>query len=322
MISDTLTKNENFFVKKPLLTDYLDYVKQGNSRNKVLLIGDIYQLPPVTPGSDIAFSPALHPDYLSGKLGLTGDMFALTQVMRQTQGSKVLELATAIRDTMTKGGSTVSKTLPMVANATQAIHLYLSLYEEGVLDKTTIICWTNKDVNWWNNTLRQRLGYTGSISAGDIVTTQANWFSTSEWIFKGDTGVIKLLDSKIETYADLHFVDAEIEFGGEAGGKMTIKTKVLVECLSSETGELSLDQHNKLYHYVMRDNEPFRKSQKPSDDPYIGAMRLKHGYATTCHKAQGGEWDNVILHPYQPKDLRWLYTAVTRARNEAYSWAA
>lgn len=322
MISDTLSKNENFFVKKPLLTDYLDFVKQGNSNNKVLLIGDIYQLPPVTPGADVAYSPALHPDYLSGKLGLTGDMFALTQVMRQTEGSQVLELATAIRDTMAKGGSTVSKTLPKVANSTQAINLYLSLYEEGVLDKTTIICWTNKDVNWWNKTLRQRLGYTGSISVGDTVTTQANWFSPTEWIFKGDTGIVKSLDSRVETYADLHFVEAEIEFGGESGGKMTVITKVLLECLSSETGELTLDQKNKLYHYVMRDNETFRKSQKPGDDSYIGAMQLKHGYATTCHKAQGGEWDKVILHPYQPNDLRWLYTAVTRARQSAYSWAA
>jgi exodeoxyribonuclease V len=322
MISDTLTRNENFFVKKPLLTDYLEFVKQGNSRNKVLFIGDIFQLPPVTPGVDIAFSPALHTDYLSGKFGFDGDKFELSQVMRQAEGSNVLELATAIRDTMAKGGSAVNKTLPKVANATQAINLYLSLYEDGVLDKTTIICWANKDVNWWNSVLRQRLGYTGHIAVRDFVTTQANWFSPSDWIFKGDTGIIKSLDSKIESYADLHFVEAEIEFGGDAGGKKLIRTKVLLESLSSDSGSLSPEQENQLFHKVMTHNAKFRDSKKPSDDPYIGAMRLRHGYATTCHKAQGGEWDNIILHPYQPKDLRWLYTAVTRARQDAYSWAA
>jgi len=33
------------------------------------------------------------------------------------------------------------------------------------------------------------------------------------------------------------------------------------------------------------------------DDPYLSAMRLRYGYVLTCHKAQGGEWDKVIIHP-------------------------
>lgn len=49
---------------------------------------------------------------------------------------------------------------------------------------------------------------------------------------------------------------------------------------------------------------------------------VKHGYATTCHKAQGGEYPNVIIlcHSVNAVQLtqEWLYTAVTRARNNVY----
>jgi len=48
--------------------------------------------------------------------------------------------------------------------------------------------------------------------------------------------------------------------------------------------------------------------------------RFNYGYAFTAHKAQGSEWDRVLVYPRQngrmsPQEYaRWLYTAVTRAR--------
>ena len=43
-----------------------------------------------------------------------------------------------------------------------------------------------------------------------------------------------------------------------------------------------------------------------------------YGYAITCHKAQGSEWDKVLVieenFPFAKVDhARWLYTAATRA---------
>ena len=44
----------------------------------------------------------------------------------------------------------------------------------------------------------------------------------------------------------------------------------------------------------------------------------------TCHKSQGGQWDTVFIEqPYLPEGqnheyLRWLYTAVTRAKKKLY----
>ena len=42
-----------------------------------------------------------------------------------------------------------------------------------------------------------------------------------------------------------------------------------------------------------------------------------YGYALTVHKAQGSQWDNVVLfdesYAFRETRARWLYTAITRA---------
>jgi hypothetical protein len=54
-------------------------------------------------------------------------------------------------------------------------------------------------------------------------------------------------------------------------------------------------------------------------DPYYNAVICKYGYAMTCHKAQGGEWENVFVDMFRfgstanENYFRWAYTAITRA---------
>ena len=60
-------------------------------------------------------------------------------------------------------------------------------------------------------------------------------------------------------------------------------------------------------------------------DPYLNALKCVYGYAITCHKSQGGEWDEVYLYldnkihglP-KPSIYQWWYTAVTRAKNNLH----
>ena len=60
------------------------------------------------------------------------------------------------------------------------------------------------------------------------------------------------------------------------------------------------------------------------ENPFFNALQVKFSYAITCHKSQGGQWENVIIEqPYLPEGpnrdyLRWLYTAVTRAKRQLY----
>jgi ATP-dependent exoDNAse (exonuclease V) alpha subunit len=60
-------------------------------------------------------------------------------------------------------------------------------------------------------------------------------------------------------------------------------------------------------------------------DPFYNALQIKFAYAVTCHKAQGGQWDAVFVDQGYLTDemidlefLRWLYTAVTRAKMELF----
>ena len=61
-----------------------------------------------------------------------------------------------------------------------------------------------------------------------------------------------------------------------------------------------------------------KKSNYSSINP---PFDFTYAYAITCHKAQGSEWDKVLVHeegfPFSEEEhRRWLYTAVTRAKNK------
>lgn len=60
------------------------------------------------------------------------------------------------------------------------------------------------------------------------------------------------------------------------------------------------------------------------NNPFFNGLQVKFSYAITCHKSQGGQWNTVFVEqPYLPDGpsrdyLRWLYTAITRARKTVY----
>jgi len=60
------------------------------------------------------------------------------------------------------------------------------------------------------------------------------------------------------------------------------------------------------------------------NNPFFNALQVKYSYAITCHKSQGGQWKNVFIEqPYLPDGpsssyYRWLYTAMTRAKEQLY----
>ena len=192
------------------------------------------------------------------------------------------------------------------------------------MDKISIICDSNRNVDYWNNSVRNALGLSGNtLSIGDLVVVQTTWMGKQgEQLFKGEYGRIIEIDSSIEKFAELSFVDAKIEFQNSSDTKKTITTKVLLDSLNTTYGVLENEKEKHLYAQVMKHNSRYRETENTSDDKYLSALRLKHGFATTCHKAQGGEWDYVLIHPWRiGKDLPWTYTAVTRARKEAFSYA-
>ncbi|HIC30325.1 MAG TPA: ATP-dependent endonuclease, partial [Flavobacteriaceae bacterium] len=106
------------------------------------------------------------------------------------------------------------------------------------------------------------------------------------------------------------------------------ETVLLLDTITAETPSLSYEESNKLYEEVQKDYEDeisnYKKFLKIKNNPHFNALQVKFSYAITCHKSQGGQWNTVFVEqPYLPNGidrdyLRWLYTAVTRAKEKLY----
>ncbi|MDC1266740.1 AAA family ATPase [Crocinitomicaceae bacterium] len=319
MISDLVHPSERYFSEKPVLTDLIAYIKSGNKNNKIIFIGDRFQLPPSSSENE---SPALSVNYLQRKHNLTGSLITLTEVLRQGEGSYVLDAATALRHSMENSLEAPELKLTDLNNATSAILKYVDLYDISNPGKATVVAWTNKDVNFFNGAIRDRLGLSGNlISSGDQMVMQGAWSNGMDYIMKGDIVFINEVSDHTEQFADLSFRDVSLTYVDSNFETKVVKAKALVEVLTSVKGELSLKAEDKLLQEAYKKNPRLRESKNIFDDKYAGAFRLRYGHALTCHKAQGSEWENVILHPYMPmNDLRWKYTAITRAVKEVYTY--
>ena len=135
--------------------------------------------------------------------------------------------------------------------------------------------------------------------------------------------------NKFEEMYGFHFADVDIQLTDYEEAP-TLSVKIIMETLYSDSPALTNDEAKRLYQAVEEDYMDIpraadrRKAMK--ENPYYNALQVKFGYALTCHKTQGGQWNNVFVEaPYLPDettlelgDLRWLYTAMTRAKEKIY----
>lgn len=320
MISDIISNSNNFISTEPLLTDMISFIKQGNTKNKMIFIGDSFQLRPIKSID----SPALSVNYLETQKKLKGNKANLRIVKRQRGDSYILDIAEKIKNSIENNTNFNGINGKKITDTNAAVNKYLTLYNSEAFSNVTFIAWTNESVNELNNSVRKKLGFgSNTLAIGDQVTLDVNWYGNSRYIMKGDTGIIRELDNSIEIYEGLKFMNAKIEFRDTLGEPYNITLKVMLDSLSDIKDNILYEKEKNIFSMAMKTNEKFRESMMPYDDPYVGAMKLRYNYATTCHKAQGGEWENVILHPKVPRnDYRWQYTAVTRASKELYTLAA
>ncbi|MEX0660361.1 MAG: AAA family ATPase [Balneolaceae bacterium] len=325
MVADSMGLSDQYIADEPLLTSLIRYVKMGNENNKIIFVGDPYQLPPVVSNHDRSFSPALESDYLSKNFNLVTGENTLTQVMRQKENSPVLNLASELRSEIEKGNSMYVKYPGRIKGWWHIRDYYLENFNSANLGKVAVICHTNNDVNWWNNTLRNEMFTNSSnlLCKGELVTVHKNTWTKKGLIYNGDVGIVKSFNPVPKKCAGLSFSECEIEFTN-MNESFIIKKLVCWESILSFKGNLNPDQERKLYAAAMKSNPEFRESGNVMDDEFLNAFRLRYGYASTCHKAQGGEWDTVFIHPYlgsiKRDRAKWLYTAYTRAKKEIYSW--
>ena len=334
MIPDS-PADSKLFENGSLLDDLLMFVYSGHNC-KLILIGDVAQLPPV----HLDISPALDAGKLELGYNKEVTLVELDEVVRQAEDSGILYNATNLREQLQSeffedfkfdvGPFTDIVRLIDGQEIQEAID---QSYLQNGKEETAIVVRSNKRANLYNDNIRKRILFLeNDIAPGDfMMVVKNNYFwlkpaSEAGFIANGD--IIEILEIfAIKELYGFKFAEVKVKMVDYPNQK-PFETVLLLDTIMAETPSLSYDDGNKLYQEVMKDYEheksKYKKFLAVKNNKYFNALQVKFSYAITCHKSQGGQWDTVFVeHPYLPngvdKDyLRWLYTAVTRAKNKLY----
>ena len=325
MIPDASDKG---FGGRVLLDDLIEYVYSG-VMCKLILIGDSAQLPPV----HLEISPALDENLL--RLNYRKDIYSveLTQVVRQQSNSMVLENATQLRDKITANDFD----RPNFKCNSEVVRLDLGMeiqealedaYSISQVEGTVVICRSNKRANLYNQQIRAVIrGLENDISTGDfLMIVRNNYFwlpegSKAGFIANGDMVEVMRIYEINELY-DYKFARISVRLI-DYPNEENFECIVFLDTLKSENPALTYEQYKKLYNEVSKDYaDILKRAQRIKEikqNPYLNALQVKFAYAITCHKSQGGQWENVFVDQgYYTSDMlskeyfRWLYTAITR----------
>lgn len=323
--------------QKGLLTELIQFVfDDPASGNKLLLVGDVAQLPPV--GQRL--SPALNDGYLRQHFDLPLRSFQLTEVVRQEALSGILYNATSVRESLeeaehplpqlvTKGYKDVYR-----MNAERLEDGLHYAYQKFGAENTILACRTNRNATHYNRYIRHKILFREEeLEAGDLIMVVRNnyfWLgpdSPAGFLANGEFAEV-LSMRNVEEVHGLRFADLRLRLL-DYPDHPTVEAKVILDTLHSYTPNMSYQENRELFEKVMADyadvEDSKQRMQQVRQDPYLNALQIKFAYALTCHKAQGGQWDAVFVDmgfvPPEQRDqefLRWLYTAVTRAKSELF----
>ena len=199
--------------------------------------------------------------------------------------------------------------------------------EEG-LNHGVLICRSNKACNELSATVRERLGlHISYIQAGDLLMVSQNNLLTG--LANGDLVVVNRVTDQVANLAGLRFRYIKVT---DLANSNVYSSWIIEDILFQALPNLDKMQQTALFtDFIVRmkrlgiKEKSDRFYKMMMDDPYLNALRCNYGYAVTCNKAQGGEWDevyidmprNITLNPAKP-DYQWVYTAMTRARKTLY----
>jgi exodeoxyribonuclease-5 len=315
MVSKDVDKNQTLFqTERGLIFDLVEYVKSANVNNKIIFIGDQYQLPPVGEST----SSALNKEFLEQSFNLKGHAYEMKEVKRQEDGSYILNNATAIRKAIDSGDKSHPIDGVQNRNIYAAADKFVSNLKKDGLESQVAIGVSHKANRFFNDLVRERMfGNAKSIlEKGDLLMVTQNWFRNDVQLYNGDH--VELLDvdwSLQEQVAGLHFVAVKIKLLFSEDENI-VEDYAILETIISPGGILDGRLENDLRRERYIKNKIFSESNMPKDDRYVGALRLMYGHAITCNKAQGGEWKKVFINTLGIPSLKWQYTAVTRGIND------
>ncbi|HSZ25268.1 MAG TPA: AAA family ATPase, partial [Cytophagaceae bacterium] len=317
-----------------ILSDLMDYVFEKKS-NKLILVGDAAQLPPVK----LNLSPALDGEYLRTRFFASVYECELTEVVRQEIESGILRNATMLRSSLIENATTIQfitkgyKDIYSMTGEKMEDGLRYAYKKYGE-ENTIVITRSNKSATGYNRYIRQTIkSVEDEISAGDLLMVVKNNYTVlPEDSFAGFLANGEFVEvMKVKKYEEIYgfrFVHVELRLL-DYPKHPKFEAVAFMETLYSSNASLSPEQNKKLFEEVWKDYGDLiskrARLEAVKKDKYFTALQVKFAYALTCHKSQGGQWDAVFVDQGYLTDenlnedfLRWLYTAVTRATKEVF----
>lgn len=334
MVADTNTDSK-VFEGQSLLDDLMTYVYSGPGC-QLMFVGDLAQLPPV----HLSISPALDPDVLRIQFHKSVSESALTEVVRQREQGEIVSNATQIRqwiqqDTPEQLQFDLGRQEEVIRpfGGQEVLEALEGAFSKDNIDQAVVIVRSNKRANLYNQQIRQRILFRDEgLCVGDVLMVVKNnyfWLKPADsagFIANGD--VIEVLE--IFEFVFIHGFDfAKVRVRMlDYPNQLPFNTVLILDTINSEASSLTYEQSNALYQAVREDYKEITANYKKflaiKKDPFFNALQVKYSYAITCHKSQGGQWDRVFVEQPFLKEglnkeyLRWLYTAITRAKNQLY----
>ena len=258
----------------------------------VICLGDPYQLSPI--------------DKNDANTLLDNPHIFLDEVMRQAAESEIIQISMKIRN-----GEPID-----FMKGKEVIIIPKSELVEGHLTwADQILCGTNATRENINRQMREIYGFSGLPQDGEKMICLRNYWDdcadNGDALVNGTTGILR---NPFETFRmipnyipiDNHRMDVIqgdfVTSDGSTFNSVEMDKKFLIDGVKCITDGKILFRLGKL-------------KNKIGD---IVPREFAFGYAITTHKAQGSEWDKVLVieekFPFSKEEhARWLYTAVTRA---------
>ncbi len=364
MVSDNYSESEAFFFGSGyLLSDLFEYARG----RKILFIGDYAQLPPVGMNFSPALNREYLQEKFGSKVcemmltevmrqSANGVMLANATRLRNSIDSK-----TFIEFKLDSGTDSSAEEVDL-------LQPYYQLSEDKPSVRAAVITHSNKQALDYNLRIRRHYYGADAqrLRAGDLLMISRNNYNHEQELFNGnivrveacqpDEDIIrrkvriKVNKERIEE-VELRFRKATIKFAG-TNGVAELNVMLLDNFLDDPSGSvgnllaraLIVDFHNCLPKEIKSKMSEIRQDMKQNKqtyepetemylyllrtDPFYNAVICKYGYAMTCHKAQGGEWENVFVDMSRSGGtanedyFRWAYTALTRASQKVWHFRA
>lgn len=307
--------DEASMVSQKLWDDLLDAASYTNCN--LLLCGDHFQLPPVDPEAKVPFSVLADDFECHARVDLT-------EIVRQALDSPIVRASLALRQ---GDVAEVRNGLPAVKGAEATWDYVKDFYAKT--GEGAVLCHTNKMRHALNRKTRERLGMPVDLQPKEPLLVLRNTYECE--VYNGEVIEFPGFSSRGKTVSFTNAFEPYQEGTGHFG---VVKINGTNAVMSPEVVSGALQGFaRKTLGSAAKDSlgKAFPKpppAMRRGQRSFVPVLEANYGYTLTTHKSQGSEWNKVLVVVEGSVRLdteeghRWLYTAVTRAREECrLSWA-